>query len=231
MNYFVMRRVSDPDVIGFKNGVTQAEIDRSGFQDKDEYEKITRLLGSEEFWSCRKQIPGMEFDLQCVRLLPKAKLTDFLHFGPALMFCPFLVSERALEVLVKFVHYGVRLWPAQVIDRKSSYSYRLPFIESIPDEMIDFAKSTFSLGGLIGPKTVYTFSDAEEKKQFVNSHRLLQYEEIYLNNSFPDIVDFFTLSNAAMIVSERLKLAIEKANLTGVQFLAEEGPWVKVRLS
>ncbi|QYF94897.1 double-CXXCG motif protein [Massilia sp. PAMC28688] len=228
MNYFVMRRVSDPRVLGVNNGICQAHIQEDGFHCKDEYTKVMRFLGSNEFWGHRGQIPTMEFDLQCVRLIPKAKLTDFLQYGPVLMLCPFLVSGRVKDLLNQFNAYGTRYWPARVEDSKTAHEYYLSFIENIPDDMIDFTRSTFSVGGPVLKKTTHTFADAAEKKEFMKTHRLVDFEEIYLNGTFPADTDFFRFSNATIMVSERLKLAIEDLKLTGARILPANGTWEKV---
>ena len=229
-----MRCSSDPKEIGVSNGIMQAEILKSGFLDPSKYDDLMATLGSNLYWSRVENITSMVFDLQYAELLPKAKRTDFLQFGPALISCPFLISKSAKNLLMQFNLSGLSLWPATVAKGTERFDYFLAHLSHVPDESIDFSRSMFFTGGMFLPKNFQKFSGANEKRQFVSKHYDLGFHSIYAGEGFDSSLDLFQLSNAEVLVSSRLKNAIDKAQLSGVHFLpafGEEGEWLKFHCS
>ncbi|SHG70576.1 hypothetical protein SAMN05428948_1696 [Massilia sp. CF038] len=226
-----MRSSSDPKEIGVSNGIMQAEILRSGFLNPSKYDDLMANLGSNLYWNHVDKIRSMVFDVQYAKLLPDAIRTDFLQFGPALISCPFLISTSAKNLLMQFNLSGLSLWPATVAKGRERFDYFLAYLSHVPDESIDFGKSVFFTGGMFLPKNFLKFSDANEKRQFVSKNYDLGYHSIYSGKGFDSSLDLFELSNAEVLVSSRLKNALEKAQLSGVHFLpafGEEGEWLKL---
>lgn len=116
--FYILRTESDPEILGVKNGIKQASIKRAGFCEPQKYDDLIKFLGSNQYWELKDKIDSVEFDLQCVELLPRAKLTHFLLFGPHLMNCPFLVSERLFSILSEAKLPYHKLFPAKVSQRK-----------------------------------------------------------------------------------------------------------------
>jgi hypothetical protein len=217
MQFHNLRVDVEPFVLGVRDGVAQALLDRSGFRDVEEFARISKLLGSVDYWRHAKDIDRHEFDVQCMRLLPKAKRTDFTLFSPHLMMCPFLISEAVKKVLGRFKLHGVKLWNANVMHQSGAYSYSLMHITRLPDTVIDFSTSTFSVSGNAAGRRSVAFQDVEEKALCEQSNEV-DFESIYFNDSFDSTLDFFKLSNADIVVSDRLKAAIEANKFTAVQF-------------
>jgi hypothetical protein len=231
MNYYILRQISDPIVLGVDNGIKQADILESGFKNKDGYKELMTTLGTNEYFNRRENISDFEFNIEYVKLLSKANRTDFLQFGPHLMSCPFLISEAVKLVLEDFEMYGVKIWPATVIDGPNSFKYFLFYISSIPATIIDFSKSSFYTGNSIIGKKHFHFSDLTAMKSFQEKNLSLRYDKINLNESFQTNLDLFELPNSEIIISQRLRDALSNCNFEGIKLLpafGDEGEWLKI---
>jgi hypothetical protein len=218
MQFYILRVSAEPSVLGVRDGVTQAKLDKSGFRDATEFARVMKILGSAEYWNHTKDIDKLEFDLQCVKLLSKAKLTDFLLFSPHLMMCPFLISNVVRDFLADFKMHGVKLWKANVVSKAAEHAYSLIHITRLPDSVIDFSVSTFSVSNSTTGRTSQAFRDEEEKQAFEQKNDSVEFESIYFNESFDSSLDFFKLSNANIVVSDRLKVAMEAEKFSAVEF-------------
>lgn len=228
--FYLLNRNSDPNVLGIKNGIKQADVDRTGFKNPEKFDQLKECLGTNKYWDIKDSIIHMNFEIQCVRMLPKAKLTNFLQFGPALMNCPFLISESVASLFANYKILNSRLFPAEVMSGQNKFTYYMFYVESISYEMIDFSKSVFFSGSEITGKKLFSFGCAEERVSFLKKNPLLlREEEIWLSGSFPTS-DLFALG-AQIIISEKLKIDIEDFSLcSGSVMLPAYGevPWMKL---
>ncbi len=209
----------------------QGVMDKAGFSDESEFDKISNILGSNEYWNHVNEIEDFEFSLQCMRLKKRAKLTDFLQFSPKLMNCPFLISTAVKELLSSFNLYGAKFWPATVVQSAERVDFHLPHFNSVGDEVIDFSKSTFYSGSVLSKKML-KFHDAVEKKVFSEKNHVVKYDQVFFNDHFDPTIDLFMLPNAQMIASERLKEKLEAGGFTGIRLLpafGDLGEWLKLR--
>lgn len=232
-NYFLLRRQSDPHVLGVKNGIKQAEISKSGFPNPEKYDYLKNVLGSNNYWDAKDAIDDLDIELQYVELLSEAKLTDFLQFGPALINCPFLISEKVSSVFHRFKIYKCSLFPAVVVDKSQKYTYFLPHFARTSDEVIDFSRSVFYIGNHITEKQEYAFLSAEDKNAFLKKNVSLKPERLYLRDTFDFSLDLFVMSDGEIVVSESFKTELLQSECTsGIKFLPAFGDnlqWVSIR--
>lgn len=218
MNYYIIKRSSDPEIIGVKNGFKQAEIKEDGFQNKCEFERLKDNLGSNHYWEVKDGVPSMNFDIEYVEMLKGAKITDFLQFGPVMMNCPFFVSDRVMKLMNDGNLANICYFPASVFSGKKYINkYYLMYISPLEDYVIDFSKSTYCVGDEWLGKKIVKFSSEEEKDEF-SKKRILRAESLVLNGAFSRDIDIFCLKCSEIFVSERLYSALKEIKSTGLDF-------------
>ncbi len=228
MNYYILRTESDPKILGV-NDLDQAVIDKECFRDEREYEKIMTILGSPAYWTHEGDISDLDFCL-CVKLRKRAKMTDFLQFTPMLIDCPFIVSKAVKSLLLTFNLYGVTFWPAEVVQGGERHDFFLVHFSDVGDGIIDFSRSSFYPGAAFRDKNLLKFTDKSEKDLFINKNHFLRFNQTFANGDFDRSLDLFQLSNAQIIISERLKVELEAAGFSAIRLLpafGDEGKWLK----
>ncbi|WP_035612758.1 hypothetical protein [Haloferula sp. BvORR071] len=226
MRYYIARRSSDPKVLGNNSGIKQANIKRAGFRDPLEYDRLMADLGSNHYWEVRDSIPGGNYQVQGVEMWKKSKLTDFLQFGPHLMFCPFLISPKVQRVLDGFKVAGATSFPAEVRKGEGSWPYHLFYILPMPLGMIQFPASAFYEGLALSGNPTLVFQDEAEFAS-ARAKTSLNIRELVLKREFADM-DFFALPTTDLVVSEALKVELEENHATsGLNLLPAFGivPW------
>lgn len=222
--FYLLRTDSDPKIIGVNNGIKQASIKRAGFVDPQKYDKILEILGTGHHEEFKNNWKRFDFELQCVEMLPKAKLTDFLQFGPHLIHCNFLVSDKLFTLLSRKNMSPHRFFPAKVMSSYGIHIYYLPYIPNLDDNIIDFSKSVYRAGNDILGNDTCSFASPEEKYLFFKENLLMSGKEIYLNSNFDKTCDLFILNEVGIVISENLKNELEALNLaSGARILPAFG--------
>src|SRR5690349_1265589 len=147
MKYYLIRRESDPAVVGVRNGGAQVEIDLSGFQNENDFNRILDFFDYSEFFKKKSYAPTHEFVIECARLLRNAKVTDFVSFKPNLMACPFMISHRVKSIFDEFhlpehYYFPVSVYKGDVLVTSQYYLMYCPFQDY---HIVDFERSTFYL--------------------------------------------------------------------------------------
>lgn len=106
MRYYILRGSSDPSVLGNTTGIKQADIKRNGFLNPEEFDRVIKDLGTNHYWEVRDLVPHSKYDVQYVEMMPKSKVTEFLRFGPFLYNCPFMISEKVIQILAQHLTSG-----------------------------------------------------------------------------------------------------------------------------
>jgi hypothetical protein len=230
--FFLLRRQSDPKELGVKNGIKQAEILKKGYSDPEKYNYLIEVLGTNSYWHIKDSVDKLDIELQYVELLPGSKLTDFLQFGPALINCPFLISNSVSSVFSRHNIGNCTLFSSVVTDKVHEYPYFLCHFSRMPDNIIDFSRSLYFTGNIISGKQMHNFSSVEEKNNFLKENINLKAEVIYLSESFDASLDLFVMSDSEIVVSEKLKDDLIRSKCySGVKFLPAFGTdlqWVAV---
>jgi hypothetical protein len=214
MEYFEVTFDSDPKVTGLKKGGAQVEIDEKG----EEFFKIKAFFMTLKYWERKDFIPDFNVKIESAILLKGAKLTDFLHFTPRMIGCPFMVDEEVNELFEQFSLPEHYYWPVTIDKIHSSYSlFYLPFLGF---EYVDFENCLFYTGyELLNNVKFYRINSLEEFQNF-NRGEILRVKELAFNDRFNKGWDMFNSRLGGLFVSEQLKLAIENSNLLGLNFLS-----------
>ncbi len=222
--YFLIHGDVEPEIVGVDNGVTQADIKKNRSGSQKDFNLLMETLGTRKFWDIeeakrRNLIQNLEVTLDCVELLPKSKLTDFLMFGPMLMGCRYMVSEQVASILLRHNLPTHKFFPAMVKSKTTSHKYFLPYFEWYKDEVLDYSRSVFYTGSHISGKTPRQFVSSQERKDYEKSnYEFTHILDAHLNASFDASLDYFEIS-ATTVISERLKNELEKAGcISGIYF-------------
>lgn len=227
--YFILRKSSDAKVIGVKNGITQAKINREGFE---KYDELIKHLGSfdspskADFFYC----PDME--IENVQLLKGAKLTKFLSFEPFLIHCPFLISEDTYSIFKKFNVQDHVAYKAAVNSHGCVYSYFLFYCKSLSKDFVDYSETLFFTGNKITGKNQIKFSSREEETAYIkNVGSNYHLEQITLRSDQLMNQDFIVAPYRDIYVSEELKDELQKNAADGIEFLPayeEHRDWPRI---
>jgi hypothetical protein len=211
-SWFMARGYSDSQVIGVDNGVQQVEMTclTPGVTTR----ALSTKLGG------RAQAPDIDLASLTLKATPlqKARLTDFLSYGPSLARCPFMVSEAAQRLLSQFNLGTHAFMPCDVSLVSGRLPYALFWSEPLPWDAIDFARSTFYEGSPVtGKRYLSLASHAQWEAQ--RQARLIWAETVALSDAFDDSLDWFGPRLGGDFVSERLARACMEAGLTGLKFI------------
>lgn len=229
--FYLLRTDSDPKVIGVKNGITQAKIDRAGYSQPEKYDDMIRVLGSNSYSEYKDKILDMDIEIQCVRCLPGAKLTDFLLFGPFLHHCPFLISDRLYSTLSNVKMPVHKFFKAKVVWSEETYKYHMLYMPPSINNPIDYSISTFRSSFDIDDEITYKFSSEYDFMDFAKKNIGTTGKKIFLNKNFRENLDIFYLNYIGFLISERLKNVLESSGITsGSKILPAYGnvPWPTV---
>ncbi len=135
------------------------------------------------------------------------------------------VSDKFKNILDTFTLTEHRFYPAWVLFQGEKHPYHvLQIFRKSYLDYLDFDKSSFN--NLYNfetlnhhKKVVKSFASMPEVESYFGEHYNYDwsYERLVMDPSFLDI-DFITVKNLGDLVSDRLKLAIEEAGLTGLEF-------------
>ena len=233
MKYYLVRQPSDPQIIGLKDGGSQAEINRGGFKNKSNYDNFMLKFfdnTEQKYWEVLEQgLPNLNINLECVKLRNGAKVTDFLSYYPNLYFGgKFLLSKKAVNIISQFNLPQFKLYPAQLIANQNTYEYKLLYTPVIKNN-INFQKTIFYTGNKLTGKRRFKLNSTEEFKKKKDSD-IFRTEKVVFDYSFDENLDYFIplVTIPHIFISERLKLAIEENNLTGISILDANDPAIEV---
>ncbi|WP_345221683.1 hypothetical protein [Hymenobacter koreensis] len=181
-------------------------------------------------YDLKQIIESKELDtlqIRCVKQLKRAKVTDFVSFGPYLYRCEFLMSPRVADILRRFNTTIVRTFGVAAEEPSGDFGgYQLAVMDSLSYDMIDYQKSIFKSGNdLFGNKQYHAVADAEAYKDYLKTYLDFP-EKIVLSNAFDRSLDFFIVPPSYLCISERLHAAFTDAGVTGANISATRLPVV-----
>ena len=161
----------------------------------------------------------------------QAKVTDYISHTYYTRSEVFLISAKFYEVLGLFRCQPFVSLKAELGHRNKKYDFRFLLIRQGQEQYIDFQSTVFCIKNLSGSWDEVKIKDVEEYLPLLEKTRLEAIAathrgekdtmiSIYKLAIIPDALDFFVLKRgiSKVIVSERLKTAIETAGITGVSF-------------
>jgi hypothetical protein len=226
-NYFIMRSSSDPKIIGVRDGGSQAKIDREKFSEKSNYDKFFDFFAKRDstIWLKLDKVPSFDFELEYVGLRNGAKLTDFLVYYPEAFGANFLMSEKAIHVLEQHNLPIHKKYSAKVYYNERDFIlYKLVYFPALGYDMVNFSKTIFYKGSEITGKEHFKINSPQEF-ELLRPKSAFDIEELVLTNSFDKKLDLFnTKTTYEFIISAKLKDAILKEKLTGINLIEAKGP-------
>jgi hypothetical protein len=217
--YYNLRLNWEPKVIGVKNGIYQVELDKKMY-DKNTYAILDSLFIGGDI-TANQEYPIVDFKF-CFKKLKSAKKTSFMSFTPYFKHGHFLVHRKTFELLEHFniqkhKDYEVLIYDSLNVNLDNNY---ILFYCIFQDwDVIDFEKSVFKSGGFgNNPEIEHKFKNANEMKNFKG---IAKVKTLVLTNRFDKSLDFFHTRLGGLFVSEKLKLELERNNVTGIKFTDE----------
>lgn len=214
--YYNLDLAWEPKIIGVRNGVYQVELDKKAY-DKEIYTILESLFISSEF-TAKQVYPEVDFKFY-FKKLKSAKKTSLMSFTPNLKHGYFLVNIETLELLDSFNIQYHKNFEAVIYDSPTENldsDYRLFYCVLQDWDVIDFEKSLFISGGFgNNPEIEHKFKDENEMRNF---NGIAKVKKLALSKSFDSSLDLFITRLGGILVSERLKLALEENNVTGITF-------------
>jgi hypothetical protein len=217
--YYNLRLDWDPKVIGVKNGIYQVELDKKKYDNKAYAVLVSLFIGGE--FTAKQEFPEVDFEF-CFNKLKSAKKTSFMSFSPSFKHVHFLVHKKTLELLKHFNIQKHKDYQAVIYDSLNDNldnNYMLFYCVLQDWDVIDFEKSVFKSGGFgNNPEIEHKFKNENEMKDFKG---IAKVKSLALTNRFDMSLDFFHTRLGGLFVSEKLKLELEKNNVTGIKFTDE----------
>lgn len=162
-------------------------------------------------------------------LYAKARPTDLIHIsGIGFSHGSMLISNKFKNLLEQFNCFGVQFFPTYIIHKeKKIENYWQTHIYDIPYNFIDFKNTGLLLKDRDeNRKPIQSYLEKLNKKEFLDMVESIKYPKMLFmkNVSFVEEMnlDYFFLryfegANLG-IVTERLKIEIEKQKITGIEF-------------
>ena len=228
MKYYLLRLSSDPKIIGVKNGIAQGEILGNNFIDNKIYQKIIDFFQNPDYWSNNNFIPDFHPNFEYIKVLKGAILTDFFSFTPFLMACPFIISQRVVDLFQDFSIQTYYLFPTKLFQGKEIIdSYKMFYSPLLDYDIVDYSKSVFFTGTTLLGKNRHIFNNKFEYLKFLSANPLTYAEKLVLSKSFNKKLDFFMGRIGEIYISDKLKISIENKNLTGINILEPKEPIIE----
>lgn len=167
--------------------------------------------------------------LSNIILNPKSDNTDLIKAGGVgFSFGSMLISSKLKNILTQFNCFGIQFFETYLIkDNTKIQNYWQTHISEISYKNIDFSNTKILLKDRDkNRKPIEKYLDKTNEEDFINMVKFIEYPKmIFLKNlSFKKDIDFdyFFIRHyegiGYGIVSEKLKKAIEKEKITGINF-------------
>jgi|SRR5687768_11789016 len=212
MKYYLAQKPWEPEILGVTDGMSQARVDEKGFKNKEHFETFMYSFGSPLRGADDQEAFSIDFDLECVRLRKRAKITDFLWFSP-MSYC--LFSTRVRAILSEFKLQDHRYFPAVLSSDTEKVNYSFMYMKSFGSETIDFPKCKFEVGNEFDGYENVFYASFED---FHNS----KYIPVIKKMAFKGIDGSFEMFKPKLVsgkvISKNLKDRLENEKVTGIKF-------------
>ena len=165
------------------------------------------------------------------KLNRRAKLTDVMD-GGCIAACGLVISERMKQLFDQFnIIPQHKYYPIEVSSKSGVFSYYYLQLrnDEFVDKNIDFQKTTFYWSDLYltetyGTVEVSSIEDLRKQRRACpDINRFIKAKQVVASKDFDAGLDVFSLdfitANGGLIISERLKNAIEANGLTGMHII------------
>jgi hypothetical protein len=217
--YYRLTHSVEQKVIGVKDGMAQVELVKNHFREKSNYDSYINYFLDFNEDGHKNLVRFPSFDVKLEYLQPKknAKLTDFLCFAPAVTH-NFLINKKVQGIFRNFNLPPYKLYEAGLfLNGALNRDFSFWYCPSFDFDVIDFQKSRFSTGNeRIGNRRELQVYSEEDLKKITST---INRDKIVLKSDFDRDLDLFDLlMYDSLIISERLKDALEKEQVSGVDY-------------
>ena len=146
VKYYKVKRDDRPEIVGVKDASSQAELIRNQFVDKGKYDAyIKHLLSYDKEWLNNQcKFPPEDFDFEYVKLKKRAKLSDFIYFGPS-FYHRYLINSKVRSILLKYNLPQYKCYQTRVYNVEPIITdYKFFFCPSFDYDFVNFEQCHFS---------------------------------------------------------------------------------------
>ena len=225
MNYYIFNY--DPDALGYTPQCTQRQLPLQG--------KVPLLRTV--FPKPGEKYPD-DLLMETFEVHQRARLTDMLRFvGGGLR--SFLLSEPMYDLLKSFDLCTFQHYATEATYRKKTYPYHYLYFWDNNNDFVDYEKSSFYVGDtfskykkraikVLSAKHFYQlYHENLERNRIIESsdeEESVLLSELYINPEKANLDLFFIAEMIyVVVVSERLKDALEGAGFRGMKFTPANG--------
>lgn|GEM_PF-1011469 len=222
MKYYHLFVSCEPEVIGVNNGFSQGNIIWNKFNYNESENRIMNYFSINKFIKNNQVIEPIDFTFEYVEAEKKAKMTDFFLFSPMLFGVRHFVTKKVVDLLNNFNLPLHKFIPVNIYQQGKRYEYYAFYIAThYREDSINFSESIFYDGTEYGEKTFVKLDNVEEYRNYKG---LKKFSQIKFNENFDTSLDLFDMIWGLHYISEKLKLAIEQAKLTGIVIREPKNP-------
>lgn len=216
--------------MGINDGTVQAEIIESKWKNKAELKRYVEdyILGAQH---TSQRIENRENILppifEYIKVRPQAILTDFLSFSESYAAGRYLISEKVKNVFSKF-NVRCRIYDQVGLYQKDNKIDGYSNLHLLPlkvEKVVDFRHSVLFNGLKLADKTYRHADSYEEFIALTREGKLLNFEKVSIYKDAITDLDVLTFDWISKIyISEQLKVALEVAGVTGIEYLEPKDP-------
>lgn len=213
MTYYEMIDPWEPEILGVKDGLEQARVEKSGFKNETNYNTFIEMFVNQDFLNPDK-LSNINFELECVKLRQGAKLTDVLRFSPKSFY---LLSPNIVDILTSYQLTPHRYFQATIEDfiGRKIEGYKFFYLPSLDAENIVFNKCQFEVGNKYDGFKKVIINSADD---MFSVNDFIKLKKISLIN-VPKNLDMLKVRlPAGILVSSELYKNLSQSNITGVKF-------------
>ena len=218
--FYIIKRSYESKITDLKNDPTQGEIIRDGYVDKEKFDQFYNYFYTSFKWG---PFPPFDLDFQYIKLQKKAKLLDFMTYGPHVSCGEFLISPKVATIFETLKLPPYKLYPAKLVQGTNTIlDYKVLYCPWFNYDVIDFRNSIFmdKIPSRINPD-VKEIKITNEEEYLKNN--IVHVKKIAVNDSSIFDFDLFRLRiYTSYFISERLKNIVIEEGLTGIDIYDPE---------
>ncbi|MBT1706558.1 hypothetical protein [Chryseosolibacter indicus] len=205
MRYYKIGKAWEPEIIGVKDGLAQADL----IEEKtDDYREIKDFFYGQTYWDRKDFLPTKEFIFKYIKLRKNAKVTDLLSFAPHLLGIDFVLSSKVKRLLNGLDLNNNHFFATNLFDFNGHVIHEQYFVLYtiyFGFETVNFKKSVFFSGDdQLGHKQYHNFETWRNWEDYWDrpDHEFVKAEKIVIAEKHPG--DYIKTRLGGPFISERL---------------------------
>ncbi len=225
--YYIIRKSSDPKIIGVKDGLSQVLIDEQSFLSKDYYKKFSTFFSPQRYLidpNATNAIPDFNVKVDRAQLLKSAKLNDFIDYHYILPQTPFIISKKIKNIFESLKLKGIYFYPVNIYsnDKAIEDEYFLLYTFQVEYNAIIFHKSILVKDLHFEPYQVINISSVDELNKSKEDYGLSQFKKLTLKKESLFNNDFIVTTMSEIFISELLRDIFIQEKVTGLNIIESD---------